>query len=243
MDEKIEDVSILFEKFLNKEVKENMQEKINNTLHEVYTGVFYPVIFISKVFYKQSEKIDAVRFIADRVNYLYSLNKIWKGFLGKALIIYNEKEESFTVVTYPLFFGDLTEKEEFDVILKQTPRNVLIKYGHIVKFRDGNYANYFENSLGKYFCHNECVCGLDIMKHYDENLLYLDRSKDFCDVVEIYKVDSSHFFESNFNSFKWTKGLWDKKLLEHKPFTFPKKSVDLIFKQMAAIADKAGGAF
>ena len=105
----------------------------------------------------------------------------------------------------------------------KTPKEILIKDGHIVEFKDGNLANYFENSLGRFLCFGKCICAN--LDNYDENLVYNNRERDFCDIFKIYKVNSSHFFESNFESFRSSLNMQNKGYSNYKP-------VDIVFNRV-----------
>lgn len=115
MNPNIEDASILFESYLSEDVKNNMQAKIYSTLVEISTGVFSYVIPIIEAFETIDEKDVAIRILANKVNCLYNLKKLHKGYLFKAVIIFNEKENKFTACSYPLFCGSKIELDYFVV--------------------------------------------------------------------------------------------------------------------------------
>ncbi len=108
---------------------------------------------------------------------------------------------------------------------KLKPIDILDQFGCIIKFKDGNYANYFKNCLGKFLVFSECLAGFNLNKHYNDDLLYFDRERDFCDIEEIYQVDSAHFFGGNFNSFIQKLGMINKGLIKDT------KSIKLVFKR------------
>lgn len=91
-----------------------------------------------------------------------------------------------------------------------TPKEILIKEGHIIQFKSGDYAYYFQNSLGKFLILGHW--GFFDLDDYDEDLLYKNRKQSFCDIEKIYAVDIL-CFESDFKSFKWGLELWEKGMI------------------------------
>ena len=110
---KVKDVSAIFETYLSDEVKNNMNEKIYNTMYEDFPGKFYPVISILKYFLDKKDENEAVKALAKEVNDLYDLGKVWKGFLIRCYIMKHKETKEFSAGTYPLFYGSVNEKNEF----------------------------------------------------------------------------------------------------------------------------------
>lgn len=80
------------------------------------------------------------------------------------------------------------------------PIEILRKYGHIVKTRDGYFLRYFANSLGDFLFYDNFI-GVVVSDSYDEHLFHNEIPTG--DIVEIYNVkDCVYFFGKDLFFFK-----------------------------------------
>jgi hypothetical protein len=103
---------------LSQEVKIGLRGRLYNTMVEVNKpGEYYPVIFLHKKVYDIKNLECEIRYLASKINYLYSINKIWQGFMVRCMLAKEKDLENYTLCSYPLFNGKLEEWNELKKIL------------------------------------------------------------------------------------------------------------------------------
>lgn len=107
------DYSEIFDNFLSQESKIGLRGKLYNTMVEVNKpGEYYPVVFLYKKVYSIENLGCEIKYLAGKVNYLYSINKIWQGFMFRCLLVKEKGSENYMIYSCPLFNGDLEEWNE-----------------------------------------------------------------------------------------------------------------------------------